>query len=580
MISQLKIQNFAIIECLEIQLQEGFFAITGETGAGKSILFQAIGLCLGARARTEMIRQGQEKATIELTLELSKQQIERLDSIMEENDLEIDETLQIKRVIKNGRNRIYVNGARTTIQVLQQISQGIVDIIGQHASHSLLSVESHLQILDRFSGLEEHTKSLKTQVQKLQELRREVKELLSQEEMRQLKIHRLQIQLDDIDKAGIQEGEDERLRKEIDRNINAEQVREECKLASYKISSADGSVVDHLTSSVNGLLQIAHVEPELEDIVEQLSQFKIELSEIGRDLGRMAQGVSSNPEELEMMQERLHLIDELKRRHGGDLDAIMAAEVSLQAELEELLSKNNRVHEAKKELEELESLLVQEAKEISFIRQKYAKEMEQLVESEVAQLGMPHCRFQVSFSFYQEGKKVASVEESSACALTANGLDRIEYLISPNPGEGFKSMVQVASGGELSRILLALKVALIQTDPVGTYIFDEVDTGIGGGVAETIGQKLQEIGNARQVLCISHLPQVISCAHHHLKVEKQVVDERTSSSVRYLPLEERVGEIARMLGGTTLTEKTLAHAREMLRLNSPEDQSIGLRLVK
>lgn len=585
MISQLKIQNFAIIESLQIQLQDGFFAITGETGAGKSILFQAIGLCLGARARAEMIRQGKEKATLELTIELSEQQINRLRPIMEEHDLDMDEALQIKRVIKNGRNRIYINGERTTIQVLHQISQGIVDIIGQHASHSLLSVDSHLQIVDRFSGLEERARRLKEQVYFLHSLRREVQELVSKEDLRQLKIHRLQVQLDDIDKAGIQIGEDERLRKEIDKNINAEQVREECQQASYRISGEDGSVIDHIAASLNGLIRIAHVEPELESIVEQLSQFKIELSEIGRDLGRFAQGVSSNPEELEMMQDRLHLIDELKRRHGGDLDSIMAAQLSLQAELEQLLSQNTRVKTAQKEMDELEALLLEEARELSRIRQKYSKEMEKLVEREVSQLGMPHCRFRVSFSFYQKGQKVDDVEEASSCSLTSTGLDRIEYLISPNPGEGFKSMIQVASGGELSRILLALKVALIQTDPVGTYIFDEVDTGIGGGVAETVGQKLQEIGKSRQVLCISHLPQVISCAHHHLKVEKQVdgeeTEQRTSSSIRYLPFDDRVGEIARMLGGTTLTDKTIAHAREMLRLNFPDlEQSAGLRLVK
>lgn len=581
MISKLKIQNFAIIESLEIGLEDGFFALTGETGAGKSILFQAIGLCLGGRSRIEMIRQGQDKAVLELSLTLSKRQLERLSPVMEDNDLQLDEALEIKRVLKNGRNRIYVNGERTTTQVLQEISKGIVDIIGQHASHELLSADSHLQILDRFSNLEVKGRDFHEQMKVLQTLRREVKGLTSKEDSRQRKIRGIEIQLDDIDKSGVEIGEDERLRTEIDQNVNAELVRDECKSTAYRISGSDGSVVDHLSSSINSLWKISHVEPEIEAIVEKLSQFKIELSEIGRDLGQMAQSVSSNPEELEILLERLHLIDELKRRHGGDIESVIAAQDSLQTDLEELITQNSRVHEAKKEMDQLENSLMTLAKEISYKRQEYACKMEQLVEKELSELGMPYCRFRVSFGFQKNGEKVDSVEETSACDLTSNGLDRIEYLISPNPGEGFKSMIQVASGGELSRILLALKVALIQTDPVGTYIFDEVDTGIGGGIAEIVGQKLQAIGNHRQVLCISHLPQVISSAHHHLKVEKQVKNERTSASVRPLPFDERVGEIARMLGGTTLTEKTMAHAREMLRLNCPDlDEAGKLRLVK
>jgi len=571
MISRLTATHFAIIDSLDLQFPNGFIAITGETGAGKSILFDAISLCLGGRASTDLIRHGEDKATLELELQLRDEQRERILPIVEEEDIDLENSLVIKRIVaRNGRHRIYLNGQRVSLSVLTSISKGLVDIIGQHASHALLSTDSHIEILDNFAGISKDTHALSLQVDQLRGLQREVADLEAQEEVRQLKMSRVQTQLDDIDMAQIQVGEDDRLEKEIDRLLNAETLREHTQEVSHRLSGGDGSVVDQLTSSLQTLQRIAHLDEQFEEMLDLLAKSKIELDEMARDVGRISDGVSVSPEELEMMQERLHLIERLKRTHGGDVESVLRAQDQLQSEMDLLLGQQSRIGEAQSEMESLSVVCLEEARRLSKLRQAAASTMATLVESELSQLGMPHCRFKVNFGYKNAEGSVDVVEEATIEGITRTGLDAIEYVISPNPGEGFQPMAKIASGGELSRILLSLKVALIQSDPVGSYIFDEVDTGIGGGVAETVGQKLQQVGDGRQVLCISHLPQVISCAHHHLHVRKQVVDNRTSSATRYLTFTERSDEVARMLGGVEITERTREHAMEMLRLNQPK----------
>ncbi len=571
MISRLCAQHFAIIDQLDLQFPNGFIAITGETGAGKSILFDAISLCLGGRASTDLIRHGEDKATLELELRLRPEQRTRILPIVEEEDIDLEDTLLIKRVIAtNGRHRIYLNGQRVSLGVLTSISKGLVDIIGQHASHALLSTDSHIEILDNFAGISKDTQALSSKVDRLRTLQREVSELLDQEEIRQLKMSRVQTQLDDIEMAQIEVGEDERLQKEIDRLLNAETLREHTQEVAQRLSGGDGSVVDQLTLSLQVLQRVADLDDQFEEMLDVLAKSKIELDEMARDVGRISDSVTVSPEELEIMQERLHLIERLKRTHGGDVESVIRARDHLQVEMDTLLGQQSRIGQAQAEMDALVEECLADSVSLSHIRQEASKRMAILVESELSQLGMPHCRFRVNFEHRNATGLVESVEQASIEGITRTGLDAVEYVISPNPGEGFQPMAKIASGGELSRILLSLKVALIQSDPVGTYIFDEVDTGIGGGVAQTVGQKLQQVGDGRQVLCISHLPQVISCAHHHLHVRKQVVDNRTSSATRYLSFGERSDEVARMLGGIEITERTREHAMEMLRLNQPK----------
>jgi len=434
--------------------------------------------------------------------------------------------------------------------------------------------------LDNFAGISKDTFLLSSKVDQLRGLQREVHELNDQEEVRQLKMSRVQTQLDDIEMAQIEVGEDERLAREIDRLLNAETLREHTQEVAHRLSGGDGSVVDQLTSALQTLQRVAELDDQFEEMLDLLAKSKIELDEMARDVSRISDSVTVSPEELEIMQERLHLIERLKRTHGGDVESVIRARDQLQIEMDTLVGQQSRIGQATKEMEVLAEECMLQSRRLSLVRQEAANRMASLVESELSQLGMPHCRFRVNFVHRNAEGIVNSVEEATIDSITRTGLDAVEYVISPNPGEGFQPMAKIASGGELSRILLSLKVALIQSDPVGSYIFDEVDTGIGGGVAQTVGQKLQQVGEGRQVLCISHLPQVISCAHHHLHVRKQVIDNRTSSATRYLNFTERSDEVARMLGGIEITERTREHAMEMLRLNQPKVTHLNPALIE
>ena len=570
MISEIAIRNFAIIDQLDLHWKDGFIAITGETGAGKSILFDAIELCLGGRANLDMIRRGESKASIEMSIVLSEDQQRRIAPILDEYDCDCDDLLQIKRVLSvSGRNRIYINGTRVRLDVLRTITDGLIDIIGQHANQVLLATDSHVAIVDRFAGLGNKAAGVCDKVECWRALRREISQLQSQEELRQVRLATYQQQLDDIEMAQIKPEEDIRLSREIAMMLNAELVQENCTEAAFRLSETEGSALDALSSSVSSLRRISHLNPELDNVVEALEKMKIELSELSRDVRFLSEGAIVDPEQLEMLQERLSLIERLKREHGGTIEDVLRAMADIQSKFDGLVAETSRIATAQQEAEALQQDLLQDSRVLSKARQRAAKRMEKTVEEELRCLGMPHCRFQVRFTFSNGEEEVADVEQATSESLSRQGLDNVEYLISPNPGEGFKAMVKVASGGELSRILLALKSALIQTDPVGSYIFDEVDSGIGGGIAETVGQKLQYIGDSRQALCITHLAQVACCAHHHLKVVKRVEGERTTSELRYLSFEERVQEVARMLGGSEITSRTTEHAREMLRLNRP-----------
>ena len=571
MISRLTVQNFAIIDHLDLEFPDGFVAITGETGAGKSMLLDAISLCLGGRASTELIRLGEEKAILEMFLRLSEEQRSRIQSILDELDIDLEVELHIKRIVAaNGRHRIYLNGQRVPLSVLTTISCGLVDIIRQHASHGLLSLDSHITLLDHYSGIGSDTKRLSEKVSNLRVLQQEVRILESQEETRQLTINRLQNQIDEIDLAQIEMNEDELLTKEIDLLLNAEVLRENAQEVVHRMSGGDGALLEQLNSCIQALQPVSHLDDQFEAMLDVLNRTNIELGEMSRDLVHIADSVQVSSEDLEIMQERLYLLERLKRTFGGDLSTVVLARDQLQLELEHLLNQQSRIDVARAEMLTLQQYCMIESNRLSIIRREAAGDMAALVEEELSHLGMPHCKFKVHFSYVNASGVVHSIDDSSIEGLTTKGLDVVEYLISPNPGEGFQPLVKIASGGELSRILLSLKVALIHSDPVGSYIFDEIDSGIGGAVAETVGQKLQQVGEGRQVLCISHLPQVISCAHHHLHVQKTVVENRTSSTISYLDMHQRTLEIARMLGGSEITSRTVEHAQEMLSFNQPK----------
>ena len=704
MLEKLRIQNYAIIEQLELDLPSGFIVLTGETGAGKSIIFDAIQLLQGARANSDMIRTGKRSAIVEGKYILSPFEFARIyptlvelgccdfesydirseSSVNAKNkskskksknrqslytqveevmtkyfcESSIDNTstnvqedseigtkksikkdsidsvtsktehkssliqklavlfedlpreervLEVRRSIsKSGSSRIFVNGMRTNIKNLQKVMTGVVDIIGQHASHDLLQSSNHIDMLDAFAGTKKLAQRVSQKVSYLQRLRNEIRKLYEEEEYRKTRMKSLQKQFDEIEMAGVSEGEDEHLEQQLDRLSNAEMIKERSITSVYLLQDGEGSSVDQLNIAIDQLRRIAYLDSNLEQCLETLERCNIEISEVTRDIRRFSEDVIVSPDELSFLQERLELIRTLKTKHGGRIEDIIKAQCVIQQELDSLQEQGKRIHEAEAESNELQQELMKMCVVLSKKRQKASVDLSNIVECEIQTLGMPNCRFQVENRFlgWDENNQshvfVQTVEEASPLSLTSRGLDNIEFLIAPNLGEEFKALARIASGGELSRLLLALKGALISTDPVETYIFDEVDTGIGGGVAECVGRKLRNLGEDRQVLCITHLPQVACCGHYHLYVSKKIITDdesenlqhtvdsddistsnreasgvRTVSMIRFMSVEERIQEIARMLGGTELTDRTLDHAQELLHQNQ-----VTLRLIQ
>lgn len=571
MIQSVSIRNFAIIEQLDLQLQNGFMVITGETGAGKSIIFDAISLAIGGRASTEMIRHGQKSAQVEVVFALDKKQRTRIFPLLEEYGCPEDDLLYVKRILtSNGRNRVFINGSLSSLRAVQEITTGMVDIIGQHANYELLNAQKHVEMLDIFADQTSFANQVRFQVGELRSLYREVEDLRAKETTRAARLTALQAQLEEIQLADIKPQEDVSLNQILEKMLNAENLRERTTTAVYMLRDAESSVIGQVSTIKDQLRSVAYLDETLEKSLAVLENIDIELTEMARDMRMLAEQLDISEEEIEQLQERIILIERLKETHGGSIEGVLLAVKEIHQEMDSLAAADMRIVQAEKEASILLSQIMKNATLLSRKRQKHAKIMESLVEQDLMQLGMPRCRFQVRFQFYDaSGQEVSSVTQAASASLTSNGLDNIAFYIAPNPGEGFSPLEKTASGGELSRILLAIKGALIMTDPVASYIFDEVDSGIGGGIAEVVGQKLQNVGSARQALCITHLPQVACCAHHHLKVAKQVKKDRTTSIIRYLNDNERVNEVSRMLGGIELTSRTKEHAFEMLKRNRP-----------
>ncbi|MGC6507164.1 MAG: DNA repair protein RecN [Myxococcota bacterium] len=571
MFRQLRIRNFAIIESLDLDISNGFIAITGETGAGKSILFDALDLVLGGRATTEMVRRGADQAQVEGVFALSDSQMQAINPVLREHGCPEDDVLFIKRFVTcTGRNRVFINGSRTTLSLLQQVTTGLIDVIGQHASHRLLESGDHIEMLDAFAQTRTEALEVSKLVSEWRRLSKALALLKTEEGERNYRLSLLQQQLDEIRVAELVDGEDERIEKELERLFCSEEIRDRTQSALQILRDQDGSVLDLLSSVMDCISRITHAVPELDVMLDPLSEVRIQLEEMCHDLRSYSETGEVGIEEVELLQSRVEQITLLKKRHGGSLQDVLRAADNMVTELDQLHGDNVKLKEIEKTIEILEIDLIKRCRQLSIQRQSAAFELSRLIESELRELSMPNCRFRVNFRFFDgTAQPVETVLDAHITSIRQTGLDHIEFEISPNPGEGFKSLAKVASGGELSRILLALKGAMIQTDSVSSYVFDEVDTGIGGGVAETVGRKLQRLGEARQVICITHLPQVACCAHQHIHIQKQVRQNRTHSTLRYLNFEDRIVEVGRMLGGAELTEMTKAHAQELLLKNQP-----------
>lgn len=554
MLTELRITNFAVIERLSLTIDSGFTVLTGETGAGKSLLIDAVALLVGGRASSDQIRFGEDEAQLEASFEIPLMHplLQRL------RDREIlgpqDTQLIIRRIIaRSGRNRVYLNGVLSPVHVLEEFAGTLIDIHGQHDQQSLLSNPAQLEVLDAFGRLLELRSQYRSVHREWVRVREERAQLVARLQQRSQQEGLLRFQQQELDEAACRIGEEELLQAERHRVGSSWRLAELASEAQGRLHDDASGILVNLVSMERILTELSQIDPGMNGIVRLASEAKVLLKEVADSLRSYAEGLDSDPMRLSAIDDRLAVIQKMKKKYGGTIEAVLNTHHRVKQDLEQLQGADSQLDRYDRLIEEQQRNVSELARTLSEKRMEAATRLTNLVDKELNALKMASVRFLVQ------------VMPNEPDQLDGpDGADRIEFLLSANAGEPLKPMSRVASGGELSRVMLALKSVLADVDHVPVLIFDEIDTGVGGAVAATIGKRLRELGRYHQVLCITHLPQVASQAQHHFSVEKSEVKGRTVTTVRSLTGTSREGEIARMLGGERITQKTRSAAAELI----------------
>lgn len=555
-------QNLAIIDKLVITFSSGFNVLTGETGAGKSILIDALGLALGERADPAMVRAGADKAVVDALFDLSR--LPHIAQIARDMGFEPEEGMLLlcREVQTNGRSFCRIAGRPATVAQLKTLGEWLVDLHGQHEHQSLLSQPRHRDILDDWGGKEllETREAVGNTWHTLQKLRREREELQreSRERIHLLDLFKFQVQ--EIDSARLMEGEDEELAAEHRRVANAQRLAESVSLALLSLSGEEMGVeaspgaIALLDKAERALSEVVAFDERLLPLLETVRSALYELTEVERELGRYQETVEFLPERLQAIEERLDLLRTLKRKYGSTIEEILQYRAEAANRLEMLAHSTEREEQLDALIATTEKQLAQQCAHLSALRREVALEFQGLIQKELRDLGMERAHFSVD---------IQPIE------ATPEGADRVEFLLSTNQGEPLRPLAKVASGGEVSRVMLAIKTAMALKQELPTMVFDEIDVGIGGRTAGVIAQKMASLSERAQLLCITHLAPIAGRASHHFAIEKQVEGERTHVRVASLTPEQRIEEIARMLGGGAVTEAVRQHAKELLMAQAP-----------
>jgi DNA repair protein RecN (Recombination protein N) len=572
MLTELHIENFAIIDQLDVTFQPGLVAFTGETGAGKSIIIDAVETLMGGRADANLVRVGAERATVEAVFHLTQPVQTQVQAILEREEL-LDEPGYVtlgREIRSNGRSVARLNGRSVTASLLREVGEYLIDVHGQSEHLSLLRVNQHLGLLDRYasasqqSELDELLQAYQETYQRLAENKRQVEEIRQAERDAARRSQMLSFQIQEIEGAHLKPGEDAELRDERNRLANAEsltKLAQEALLALDEGTPEAPAATDLLGRVVHALNGLARFDPRQASQHEQAQAAAEGLAELAHNLRAYLEEIEFNPRRLDQVEERLDLINNLKRKYGESIPEILQAGLEAQEELLTITHAAERLQELEAEQAALLEKLAQHGLALSATRRAAAEQLSFAIEHELSDLHMSGARFQVDFQQAADSHGV-TLPDGRRVAYHSHGLERVEFLIAPNPGEGFKPLVKIASGGETSRLMLALKNVLAQADHVPTLIFDEIDQGIGGRVGAVIGEKLQRLGQTHQVLCITHLPQLAVFGAQHLHVEKRLEHGRTTTQVRQLEGEARILELAQMLG--SITQGSLQSARELV----------------
>ncbi len=547
MLEQLKIKNVAVIDSLEVSFGDGVSVLTGETGAGKSIIIDSINMILGGRANKDLVRRGADRADVQAVFTCDS----RTAGLLDENGIEPEDDLVIvsRRITKDGKSTARINGTIVTLNTLRDIADRLINIHGQHDSQALLNPSRHITFLDDYAGTDAELSAYKILYARRMEIKRELDGLMMNEQEKLQKTDLLSYQVNEINSAKLTPGEEEELTEQLSLLENAEKINI-CAEKAYSslYDYPEGmSAYDLLSTAVEAMSEISELSSELSESFEALTSAMYSIEDAAREIRDFGSSIEFDEQALDETEERLELIRRLKRKYGGSVEAVLEFCRRAQKELDDMTHGSERADELRAELAQTDEKLKSAAEALTAARKTAARALEHEIETSLHELNMEKAVFSV---------KVAPQKYSS------NGADLVEFMIATNPGEELKPLVRIASGGELSRVMLAIKSILAQTDSVDTLIFDEIDTGVSGAAAQKIADKLKDIGRTKQVICITHLPQLASAADNHFLIIKDVTGDIASTTLRELDYEGRVHELGRIIGGGAAAEE---YAREILK---------------
>ncbi|MFO8068443.1 MAG: DNA repair protein RecN [Alkalibacterium sp.] len=568
MLESLRIKNFAIIEDLFLSFNAGMTVLTGETGAGKSIIIDAVGLLAGGRGSTEFVRFGAKKCVLEG--EFGFKPTPDLISLLAQHEIEHDaQTLLIQReIFTSGRTVCRINGSIITIAVLKEIGSHLIDIHGQNEHQELMVTENHSHLLDSFGPKEliSKKKEYRKVFHEYKALTKEREQWLFNEQELAQRLDILRYQVKEIEAAQLQPNEEEELLEEEKKLVNHQDIVEALSSSYAALQGEEYSGLDSVGKAMEKMAAVENIDESFKHISESLSAAFFQLQEVASDIYAELDGLEYDEERLNEIEERLNSIQQLKRKYGNSVEAILDHFEKSDKELKQLESREERVDGLSKKITATQTEAQKQARELSMLRKQTALELEERIQEQLKELYMEKVKFSVAFK--------GSEGPDTDLPLTEQGFDKIEFFVSTNPGEPLKALNKVASGGELSRMMLAMKTIFSQSQGITSIIFDEVDTGVSGRVAQAIADKIHSVADHSQVLCITHLPQVAAMADQHLYIKKTIEAERTQTSVEKLVDNERVEEIARMLSGDELTQLTKETADELLKLADEKKKRI------
>jgi len=558
MLKELSIKNFAIIDELNVSFADGLNVITGETGAGKSILVGAMSLLLGDRASVDMIRSFEDSAVVEAMFDIGG--MNDLKGITREMGFHVGNELILKRIVsRTGKNRVYIDGQLATLGMLSAISEFLISICGQHEHQLILNAEKHIDILDEFGGILQLRSEYGEIYNQYNSSNEKLRQLTAINKTRDERVEFLRFHLREIEDAGIRIGEDEELLDEKRVLNNVQKLMENANAAHEVLYGKTGSVLEGIRSIISNIRDIEKIDKGLNLSEQDMDAVYYQLEEAALNLREYIKKLSYDPLRLEAIDDRLEILGRLKRRYGRTLEEVLQKKAETEEELKSISSVDDEIEQISKEIESLRAELQDKAQKLSQKRRETAAVLKKAIEDEIHALRMEKAIFEVMLN--------DQVNVQGLASFYPKGIDNVEFYIATNVGEELKPLNRIASGGELSRIMLAIKKVLARSGSVGTLLFDEVDSGIGGATAEDVGRKLKDVSGYHQIICITHLPQIACFGNDHYRVMKKVSGDRIVTSVEVLSEESRLDEIARMLGGAELTEKTREHAREMLELS-------------